>query len=60
MARGKPDVWLAAAVSYPARLLSHACNPFSAEMLAFANAPGCIIALYDLCEQASAPPFHVA
>lgn len=51
----KTDVWLATAVSYPARLLSHACNPFSAEMLAFANAPGCIIALYDLCEQANDP-----
>ena len=60
MGKCKTDLWLAAAVSYPARLLSHACNPFSAEMLAFANAPGCIIALYDLCEQANNPPLEVA
>ena len=46
-------VLCAAASCYPARRLSHACNPFSAELLAFANAPGCVIILYDLGEQAS-------
>ena len=34
------------------RLLHRACNPFSAELLAHANAPGRIIALYSSGEQA--------
>ncbi|KAK9829840.1 hypothetical protein WJX72_008187 [[Myrmecia] bisecta] len=46
---------LTGAVSYPARMLSRAMNPFTPEILAFRNHPKNIIIVHDLDERIAAP-----